>query len=90
MNVSTREAELHAATDRYGRAILRMESGGPTARQEVMDAYRRLRKLSSADPASSVPQRSVPAPRVRDYARRTLQGLRALVETRFGPGGFLS
>lgn len=90
MNVSTREAELHTATDRYARAILRMESGEPKAREEVMDAYRRLQKLSSPGPPSSVPQRSVPALRIRDYARRALQGLSALVETRYGPAGFLS
>ena len=91
MNVSTHhDAELYAATDRYAQAILHMESGDPAAREEVMDAYRRLQKLSSADPASSVPQRSIPAPRIRDYARRALQGLGALVETRYGPAGFLS
>lgn len=89
MNLSTREAELHAATDRYARAILRMESDEPTAREEVMGAYRRLQTLSPANPTSSAPQRTIPAPRIRDYARRALQGLGALVETRHRPAGFL-
>lgn len=43
MNVSTHDqAEWHAATDRYAQAILRMESGDPIARAEVLEAYRQL------------------------------------------------
>ena len=91
MNVSTyHDAELHAATDRYARAILRMESGDSRAREEVLQAYRQLQALGSA--CRAVPPARCPTEDrwLRANAQAALQGLRALLATRYGPAGFLA
>lgn len=91
MNVSThRDAELHAATDRYARAILRMESGDQKARAQVLEAYRQLQALGSDCLAGPVLRRSTKDRLVRKYAQAALRGLRPLLATRYGPAGFLA
>lgn len=91
MNVSAHhDAKLHAATDRYAQAILRMESGNSNAREDVLEAYRQLQALGSNCLTGPRSRRSAQDRRARDYVRRALQGLSALIATRYGPAGFLS
>lgn len=91
MNVSTHDdAMLHAATDSYAQAILRMESGDPEAREEVFEAYRQLQALESGFFAGPAPRRPTQNRWVREHAQDALRGLRALLATRYGPAGFLS
>lgn len=91
MNVSTHnEAEWHAATDRYARAILSMESGDPKAREEMLEAYRQLQAHGPDQLVEPIARLSPQHDRFRDHARRALRGLSALVEARYGPAGFLS